>query len=403
MTKVVIKTQQSTNRDASQQIATKDISDKASVVSESGKTGRDNMSEEMGNIDTAMQATQKSVISREKEIGEDAERPKGPVGLDIGTSHIVMAQNKGKNIHTVKQLNAFFTIPYSKFTKKILLENEVTFFEKNNMFYILGYSAENFANMFNTNTRRTMEKGLLSAREDEGINVLQAIIDTLIKKPKNQGEVICFSMPGDPIDSANSVVYHESILKMHLSSLGFNPVSINEGLATVMSELAEDNFTGIGISMGGGMCNTCLAYLSVPVITYSIQKGGDYIDSMVGASVNEPATKIKTIKEGSLNLNKTAKDRVETAMHIYYDDLIHSLLHSLQDVLHSSDKIPKIAKPIPIVLAGGTVLPSGFQDHFEKVLKTVNLPIEISDVRVAEDPLNATAKGAMVMALSEEI
>ena len=86
------------------------------------------MAEEMGNVDSAIEASQKPVVSREKEIGEDAERPKGPVGLDIGTSHIVMAQNKGKNIHTVKQLNAFFTIPYSKFTKKILVENEVTFY-----------------------------------------------------------------------------------------------------------------------------------------------------------------------------------------------------------------------------------------------------------------------------------
>lgn len=361
------------------------------------------MSDEMGNVNSAIKASHKTVVAREKEIGEEAERPGGPVGLDIGTSHIVMAQNKGKNIHTVKQLNAFFTIPHSKFTKKILVENEVTFFEKNDLFYILGYSAENFANMFNTNTRRTMEKGLLSSREDEGITVLQAIINTLISKPRKEGEVICFSMPGQPVDSGQSVLYHESILKMFLSSLGYRPISINEGLATVMSELAEDNFTGIGISMGGGMCNVCLSYLSVPVITYSIQKGGDYIDQMVGSSVNEPATKIKTIKEGSLNLGRSPKNRIETALHIYYDDLVHHLLHSLQDVLHSSDKIPKIAKPIPIALAGGTALPSGFREHFEKALTNVNLPVEISEVRIAEDPLNTTAKGAMVMALSEEI
>lgn len=368
-----------------------------------GEERRNTMADQMGNVDTAIQASHKNVVSSKKEIGEDAERPKGPVGLDIGTSHIVMAQNKGKNIHTVKQLNAFFTIPYSKFTKKILVENDVTFFEKNDMFYILGYSAENFANMFNTNTRRTMDKGLLSAREDEGITVMQAIINTLIKKPKNEGEVICFSLPGNPIDSANSVVYHESIIKMFLASMGYNPMSINEGLATVMAELAEDNFTGIGISMGGGMCNICLAYLSVPVITYSIERGGDFIDHMVGVSVGEPDTKIKTIKESSFKLSKAPKNRVETALHIYYDDLISSLLHSLQDVLHSSDKIPKIAKPIPIVLAGGTVLPTGFKEHFEKGLKNVNLPVDISDVRIAEDPLNTTAKGAMVMALSEEI
>ena len=363
------------------------------------------MANEMENLDTAIEASQKKVVSREKEIGEAAESLKGPVGLDIGTSHIVMAQNRGKSINTVKQLNAFFTIPYAKFTKKILNENDISFFEKNNQFYILGYSADNFANMFNTNTRRTMEKGLLSAKEDESVNVIQAIIDTMIKKntKPDGGDIICFSMPGEPMGTVNSVVYHESIIKMYLSGLGYKPISINEGLATVMSELAADNFTGIGISMGGGMCNVCLSYLSVPVITYSIQKGGDYVDSMVGLSLGEPATKVKVVKEESLNLGRPPKDRMETALDIYYNDLIDSLLQSLEEVLRSSDKIPKISQPIPITLSGGSVLPNGFRETFGKALRKVRLPIEISEVRIAQDPLNTTAKGAMVMALSEEI
>lgn len=366
----------------------------------------------MRSIDTASGASQKAIISSEKEVDEVAERlkerPKGPVGIDIGTSHIVMAQSKGKGIHITKQLNAFFTIPCSKFTKKILTENKITFFEKDSMFYVLGYSAENFANMFNADTRRTMENGVLNAREIESITVLQSILEILVKEPKNQDEIICFSMPGQPVDTGHSVVYHESILKAFLTDMGYAPISVNEGLATVMSELDDDNFTGIGISMGGGMCNVCLAYLSVPVTTYSIEKGGDYIDLMVSASVGEPATKIKTIKESSLVLDKTPKDRVETALHIYYDDLVSTLLRSLQDVLHSSDKILKrdksvpIVKPVPIVLSGGTVLPNGFKALFERELKKVNLPIDISEVRVAEDPLNTTAKGAMIMALSEE-
>lgn len=360
--------------------------------------------QKMEKIDTAIEASKKTVVTREKEIGEEAEHPRGPVGLDIGTSYIVLSQNVGKHIQNVKQLNAFFTVPFSKFTKRILLENEISFFEKNKQFYILGFSAENFANMFNTDTRRTMEKGLLSPKEDEAINVLQAIIDTLISKhDKKSGDVICFSLPGVPIDGPNSVYYHESIIKMYLAGLGYKPISINEGLAVVMAELANDNFTGIGISMGGGMCNVCLSYLSVPIISFSILKGGDYIDSMVGLSVGEPATKVKTIKENSYTLARSSRDRIETALDIYYLDLVSSLLKSMEEVLNSAENIPKISTPIPIVLSGGTAMPNGFKELFEKKLKQTHLPIEISDVRIASDLLNTTAKGAMVMALSEEI
>ena len=63
--------------------------------------------------------------------------------------------------------------------------------------------------------------------------------------------------------------------------LGYDARSISEGLAVVYGEMESSNYTGIGISCGGGLCNVCLAYLSVPVFSFSIPKGGDFIDSAV--------------------------------------------------------------------------------------------------------------------------
>ncbi|MEO5356075.1 MAG: hypothetical protein H7844_02105 [Nitrospirae bacterium YQR-1] len=353
-------------------------------------------------IESAYRTTEKATVISDKEPGAAAESPFGPIGMDIGTSNIVMAQNKGNSIHVVKQVNAFFTIPQSRFTKSILNKNEVTFIEFDKQYYIIGYSAENFANMFNTNTRRPMEKGFLSSRENEGITLMQSIIKTVVQKPKKFGEILCYSVPGDPIGSAVLSIGHQSILKMFFETMGYTPVPINEGLAVVMSELADNNFTGIGISMGGGMCNICLSYLSVPVITYSIQKGGDYIDEMVSKDVNESATKIKVIKEEALDLSILPANKVEMSLHIYYMDVINSLVKSLQQVIASSDKVPKITSPIPIVLSGGTCMPKGLRERVEKAIGAIRLPIEVSEVRSAKDPLNATSKGALVMAMSEE-
>ncbi|MBC8412785.1 hypothetical protein H8E50_03830 [bacterium] len=348
-----------------------------------------------------MDTAYKTVISTDRGAGEDAERPSGPIGLDVGTSNIVMAQNKGSKIHMVKQLNAFFTIPQSKFTKKILEQNDVMFFELEGQYYIIGYSAEDFANLFNANTRRPVEKGLLSAKENEGIKIIQAIIGTVIQKPKTFGEVVCFSVPGEPLEGNTFVAGHEAIIKRYLEGMGYAPISINEGMSVVMSEMVDDNFTGIGISMGGGMCNVCLSYLSVPVITFSIQKGGDYIDTMVSRDVGISATKVKGIKEEFLNLSILPKNKIETSLHMHYMDLVHTLLTSIQHVISASDRVPKIAEPIPIVLSGGTAMPKGCREHFETALKSMHLPVEISSVRMAKEPLNTTAKGALVMAVTE--
>jgi len=352
-------------------------------------------------IEKAVETSQKSVVARKKPIGEDAERPKGPVGLDIGTTHIIVAQNKPREIYSIRELNAFFTLPKVKFAKQILKEKEIKYYERQEQYYIIGYSAQNFANMFNLNTRRPMKEGVLSSNEDEGIKVIEAIVNTLIQKPKTFGEMLCFTIPGDPIDGQGALVYHEAMIKRSLGSIGYSPISINEGMAVVLSELSDADFTGIGISMGGGMCNVCLSYLSFPVITYSIKMAGDYIDKMVGKAVGEAATKVKTIKEEELDLSRAPKNRVMTALHIFYDELMFKLLESLQRVLSSTEKIPKIKTAIPIVLSGGTAMPKGCKEKFEEMLRNANLPVEISGVRLAEDPLNTTAKGALINAMTE--
>ena len=352
-------------------------------------------------VEKAVEASQKSVVTREKPIGEGAETLEGPVGLDIGTSHIIVAQNKRRDIHLTRELNAFFTVPVGKFSRQILNQKEINYYELEDQFYVIGYSAQNFANMFNMNTRRPMQQGVLSSSENEGIRIIQAILKTLMEKPQQFGETLCFGVPGDPIGKPGNVIYHESMLKRVIGSLGYTPISVNEGMAIVLSELSQDDFTGIGISMGGGMCNVCLSYLSFPVITYSIQIAGDYIDAMVEKAVGEPATKVKEIKEETLDLSAAPKDRVSTALHIFYDELIHKLIESLQRVLSFSDQIPKIATPIPIVLSGGTAMPNGCREKFGTMLKDVSLPVKISDVRLAEDPLSTTAKGALIMAMTE--
>ncbi|MBW1697070.1 MAG: hypothetical protein JRH18_06720 [Deltaproteobacteria bacterium] len=352
-------------------------------------------------VERASEASKKLVGTKEKGNDSEPRKPKGPVGLDIGTSHIVAAQNKHNYVYSVKDLNAFFTVPNAKFAKNILSQKEIKYYENEHEFFIIGDSAQSFANMFNVNTRRPMEDGFLSPKEDVGLKVIEAIVSSLIPGPEKPGEILCFSVPGTPFEGTGSVVYHESVVKGFLEKLGYAPISINEGMATVLSELSEDDYTGIGISMGGGMCNVCLSYLSFPVITFSIQMAGDYIDSMVGKAVGEPASRIKAIKEEELDLSKEPADRVSTALHIFYDEIIFKLLETLRRVMISTDKIPKISTSIPIVLSGGTAMPRGCKEKFASKLKEINLPVGISEVRLAGDPLNTTAKGALIMAMTE--
>ena len=325
-----------------------------------------------------------------------------PMGCDVGTSKVVAARQKNRSIETGSQLNAFIPVPWSRFTENILGQNQIAYYRDNGDLVIYGSATEKFANMFNANVRRPMADGLLNAKEKSALPVLEAILGSLIPKARSQGEILAFSVPAAIEGKDSELTYHEATLRRHFEGLGYKAVAINEGLAVIFSELEDENFTGIGISCGGGMCNATLAYLSIPSIMFSINKGGDFIDRSVGAVVNEHATRVKVTKEDGLDLSRAPRDKFEKALRIYYEDLVETLVSALKRSISKADSLPRSDRPLPIVLAGGTAKPKGFKDLFERALKGTSLPVEISGVRMAKDPLSATARGALIAALYEK-
>ncbi len=322
-------------------------------------------------------------------------------GLDVGTSKVVTARGDSKQSASAAQLNAFVTVPYSALTQNTLQNNGVSHYREGDDLVIYGTSAEQFAHMFNAECRRPMAKGILNPREPRATHVLEAILGSLVPQARTSGEVIAFSVPAAAPETGSDITYHEETLKRYLKSRGYSPLAVNEGLAVVLAELASESFTGIGISCGGGMCNVALSYLSIPSLTFSLAQGGDFIDTAVGAVVHEPATRVKAIKEDNFDLTRSSDDKIAKAIHIYYDKLIESLVEELHRAVTHSQRLPRTDKPLPIVLAGGTSMPKGFRDRFEQLMRRRPLPFEIGDIRIAADPLTATARGTLVAALAE--
>jgi hypothetical protein len=338
----------------------------------------------------------------EERMNEEAQKGSSPQGVDVGTSRIVAARKRGNGVETVAQLNAFIQVPYSRFTETILGQQNIPYYRDGEEIVVYGDATDKFANMFGAESRRPMAFGLLNAREKSAMQVLDVIVQNVVPKAKGQGDVLAFSVPAAPDGRESELTYHEATLRKYFDGLGYRAVAVNEGLAVVFSELEDNNFSGIGISCGGGMCNVALAFLSIPAIMYSLQKGGDSIDASVGAVVAESATRVKMAKEEGLDLGRPGKDKIEKALNIYYEDLVDSLVDSLRKSLAATDKLPRTDRPLPIVLSGGTAKAKGFKELFERTMKARPLPIEIAGVRLAKDPLTATARGALIAAMYEK-
>ena len=200
----------------------------------------------------------------------DASKTKA-IGFDIGTSRIVTAKQTDNTIQYNVQLNGFVGIPYSKLTAKMLEKESVPHAVAGDEILVHGNESERFADLLNKDIRRTMTRGVLNPDEPDGIRFIREIALSMVGTG-HQDQLLCFSVPAAPLGTEESLTYHEATLRQVFTDRGYTVKSINEGLAVVYAEMESTNYTGIGISCGGGLCNVCLSYLSVPVFSLACRK-----------------------------------------------------------------------------------------------------------------------------------
>ena len=88
-------------------------------------------------------------------------------GLDVGTMNIISASPENDGTKFVQQRNSFVEIDYSDMAEQMLSRSQVLHIRKDDKVYVVGDDALNFANIFNKETRRPMEQGILSSDDDQ--------------------------------------------------------------------------------------------------------------------------------------------------------------------------------------------------------------------------------------------
>src|ERR687894_1355411 len=140
---------------------------------------------------------------------ETVVRP-GAVGLDIGTSRIVVADGTPGR-ETRSQLNAFVAVPSSEMAENVLRQRRMVYERNCKNLYVYGNDSDFFASFLDTDARRPMHSGLLNPQEEMSQQMIQRIIEMIVPRAR-RNEVLCFSVPGKGEGVNGTLVYHAAIL-----------------------------------------------------------------------------------------------------------------------------------------------------------------------------------------------
>jgi len=330
----------------------------------------------------------------------DAKKQLG-VGLDCGTMNIVSARRTPKGIETRRMRDSFLDLPTN--AKKMLKLSGVNYIERGDEVLVLGDAALEMASMFGQEPRRPLAAGLLAAGEIDALEVLGLLIKHVLGEPAEKGEVCCFSVPAAPVDAPDrDIIYHQGVLERIVTECGYVAIPSNEAMAIIYAETAKDGFSGLSFSYGSGMTNCALAINTIEGLSFSVARGGDWIDAGAAKAVGSTQARMCSLKEKGIDLLKP-KGREEEALALYYKNLIeYGLDHVAAQFARVKGQFA-LPKAIPLVISGGTSLAGGFKEFFEQVFerKRKRFPIEISEVRHSKEPLNAVAQGLLLQAMQE--
>jgi hypothetical protein len=342
-------------------------------------------------------------------------------GLDVGTGILCMAQMTESGEVAFKSVrDSFLEItPPNKLVfstmKKGLIKAGINFFELEDKFYILGDDALITSIERQIVVRRPMAKGVISPTEAKGLPMFKALVKELLGPPQTTREKVVFTVPAAPADAHFDIIYHESVIQSVLEDLGYNGKSMNESHAMSFTELGEDDYTGMCISMGAGQTNIAICNVADLICSFSVARGGDYIDYQTATSLgydpNSPLDNQVTpnlvtyIKEQGVDILKPDKsDKIKISIAAHYRSLIRYIVDNLVKKVNAMKQGPKFMLPIPVVIAGGTSLAPGALEMFtEELYKQKHLlPFDIKEIRHSKKPLQAIAEGCLLALLSEE-
>jgi actin-like ATPase involved in cell morphogenesis len=325
-------------------------------------------------------------------------------GLDCGTSFYIAATEE----LVKKQRNAFLTVDGEvNQVKRMLKRQGIPFVEKAGKVHIVGQHAFNYAQIFSTaELKRPMKSGLLNPTEKDALPVLNAIIGELLGDAVD-GETCVYCIPSKPIDVQREVSYHEDVLRTIIEQYGYNVKKIEEAVAIGYEGLVDTQLTGVAISMGAGMCNIAVMYQGMTALSFSVSRGGDWVDENVSMDTGVSKAKVTNIKETSTTLDlssatyqniyeeETDEANVLIAIRSYYGALINYLLTNLKVQFEGVENVPNFPEAVPIVIGGGTSLVKGFLDVFNEQFDQDDFPIPISEIIHIEDAHTAVARGCL--------
>ncbi len=302
------------------------------------------------------------------------------IGLDLGATQFRSLRHQGDRLVGRTCRAQILSIAATPAHRRLLDHDGVHYAESPGKLHILGDAAVEWGQLMSLEPTRLLIDGQLPAENPIARQILSLMVDAVLPRPKQPGDICLMTIPGelDPDAPSPEREFFTRLVRLR----GYSPTVLGQGHALVLAELAAAGFSGLGISLGATLSEFSLNRSGREVARCAIPWGLDEIGDTLAMIGQEP-TMPNARAEGMLA------------------DFLVELLLEAGSRIAQHDGFRVLQQPVTIAWGGGlAAMPRGGM-ICEQAWRRAGWPLRLAKHHLCPDAAYTIARGCLIAATLE--
>lgn len=325
------------------------------------------------------------------------------VCLDFGTTEFRCLRRQSGCLTGRKIPAVYVSLPMDETDQGLLKQMRIPTIRCDDSLIVVGAAALDLARQLRVPSIPLLIDGLVPTNDPLGRQLISTLLDSIL--PNVGDETPCGLSSRSAVDFEQTTDLQ--LFAQLLLLKGYVPVPVSSASSLASAELGGDRFTGVVLDWGASGASCGVYRLGETLVECNLVNGGSLIDERIATL----KSRYNWDREGNRYLDTNAieiwkksagiridQPRSEDEKHlaeIYREQLLTILLR-FKTAFNSSSAPWMFSSSTTLVCAGGSTRIGGFLPFLTGLIREVELPFELSEIRIAPPDQFRTARGVMV-------
>ncbi len=332
------------------------------------------------------------------------------VCLDFGTTEFRCLRRQGGCLTGRKIPAVYISLPIDDTDLGLLKQMRIPTIRCDDSLVVVGSAALDLSRQLRVPSIPLLIDGLVPTNDPLGRQLISTILDSIL--PNTGGEAPCSLISRSAVDFEQSTDLQLFAQLIRLK--GYVPVLVTSASALASAELGNDRFTGIVLDWGASGASCGVYRLGESLVECNLVNGGSLIDDRIATLksryhwdreghryLDTKSIEIWKMSAG-IRIDQPRSDDEKLLAEIYREQML-TILFRFKTAFNSSSAPWMFSSSAKLVCAGGSTRIGGFLPFLAELIREVELPFELSEIRICAPDQFRTARGAMIQMELEQL